>query len=199
MSPLISLDTDESLRWSTGLERISAATPVIAEWGRTGRCGGAGRIAESWQHCVEIWVERGAGCSGLRGPSCRAVSHVACAGRGAVATFGRHLRGCMVPYGRGRAPTQRPGTGNGTEVWGERLCTLLLWCRCVRGGDPVTNVNSGVFGFAHTPRAVSEVTSVKSRRVSPRLSGRVVSFLAARYAIRHTRTVVCTGRLPDDV
>lgn len=126
MSPLISLDTDESLRWSTGLERISAATPVIAEWGRTGRCGGAGRIAESWQHCVEIWVERGAGCSGLRGPSCRAVSHVACAGRGAVATFGRHLRGCMVPYGRGRAPTQRPGTGNGTEVGRETLHPRLL-------------------------------------------------------------------------
>jgi hypothetical protein len=40
MSPLINLDTDEPLRWSTGLERISAAKSVIAEWGRTGRCGG---------------------------------------------------------------------------------------------------------------------------------------------------------------
>ena len=78
MSPLISLDTDESLRWRTGLERV-AAELEITEWGRTGRCVGAERVAESWQHCVEIWVERDAGCSGLRGPSCRAVSHVACA------------------------------------------------------------------------------------------------------------------------
>ena len=114
MSPLINLDTDESLRWSTGLERISAAKSVIAEWGRTGRCGGAGRVAESWQHCVEIWVERDAGCSGLRGPSCRAVSHVACAPAVApsVATCGgdgmygtvadAHPRSAPVRDGRGR-------------------------------------------------------------------------------------------------
>jgi hypothetical protein len=135
MSPLINLDTDEPLRWSTGLERISAAKSVIAEWGRTGRCGGAGRVAESWQRCVEIWVERDAGCSGLRGPSCRAVSHVACAPAVApsVATCGgvwytvadAHPRSAPVRLrdgrGRGIAPSctvvpmraARPGTRSG--------------------------------------------------------------------------------------
>lgn len=83
--------------------------------------GGAGRVAESWQHCVEIWVERDAGCSGLRGPSCRAISHVACAPAVApsVATCGG------VWYGRGRAPTQRPVCG---MEGGEGLLHVPSWC-----------------------------------------------------------------------
>ena len=135
MSPLISLDTDESLRWRTGLERV-AAELEITEWGRTGRCVGAERVAESWQHCVEIWVERGAGCSGLRGPSCRAVSHVACAGRaGAVIACGG------VWYGRG---AQRP---YGTEA-GEGDCVVsgLSALECAVQRRPGhTNVNSAAF------------------------------------------------------
>ena len=116
MSPLISLDTDESLRWRTGLERV-AAELEITEWGRTGRCVGAERVAESWQHCVEIcveiWVERGAGCPGLRGPSCRAVSRVAYAGRaGAVTACGG------VWYGRSRGAQRPYGTEAGEgDVW----------------------------------------------------------------------------------
>ena len=77
--------------------------------------GGAGRVAESWQHCVEIWVERDAGCSGLRGPSCRAVSHVACAPAVApsVATCGGVWYTVADAHPRSAPVRLRDGRGRG--------------------------------------------------------------------------------------